>query len=365
MKKIVLFLSVLCICISNIYSQQQSGLSELGINSLYDGDIPPNICKDGRLGILVFYSAIKNLQFEAISPSTGGNTIANIVNIDYKSSDNCYILCVQPQKETNFSVKISGNKFYPKTYVVGSLGAKEMKFFTIFAKDNTAEITVLDKDGKALDNALLEIKGKPVERTNSDGFRKIELSSSESATLFVSHGLYYDIKAINVRPGDRIKVQLEQPKIVIVDPPPPPPVLREQKKCYKWHLGFGVSNIIVFGYSAYYGGKLDFGYYINPKNLLSFETCGGNDDYGDYISMALASWSYIVNLSENFQWRIGPSLGILNIDETTDEFAFGGNTGIIWNFSKNKRWFFDLGYRLFGTSSDAGSHINLSVCWRF
>jgi hypothetical protein len=168
-------------------------------------NIPINVCKDGKLGVIVFYSAIKNLEFEAISPSTGGNAI---VNIDYKGLDNCYILCVQPQKEINFSVKISANKFYPETYEVGSLGAKEKKDFMINTEDNTVEITVLDKDGKPLDNSLLEIKGQPIERTNSDGFSKIELPDSEATTLFISHRLYEDIKAISVRPGDKQRVQL-------------------------------------------------------------------------------------------------------------------------------------------------------------
>jgi hypothetical protein len=174
-------------------------------------NIPTNVCKDGKLGIIVFYSAIKNLEFEALSPSTGGNAIVNVI---HNSSDNCYILCVQPQKETNFSVKISANKFYPETYEVGSLGAKEKKLFTIYTEENTVEITVLDKDGKPLDSSLLEIKGKPIERTNSNGFSKIELSNSEPVTLFISHSLYEDIKAINIRPGDKQIVQLYRLKPV-------------------------------------------------------------------------------------------------------------------------------------------------------
>jgi len=202
MKRIASILIILYFCMSGIYSQN---LSKMTISSHDSDNIPVNVCKDGKLGIVVFYSAIKNLEFEALSPSTGGSAIVNVI---HNISDNCYILCVQPQKETNFSVKISANKFYPETYEVGSLGAKEKKLFTIYTDENTVEITVLDKDGKPLDNSLLEIKGKPIERTNSNGFSKIELPDSQPTTLFITHRLYEDQKAINVRPGDNQRVQL-------------------------------------------------------------------------------------------------------------------------------------------------------------
>ena len=131
------------------------------------------------------------------------------------------------------------------------------------------------------------------------------------------------------------------------------------------YMLLGVNNISIFDYSAYSGGKLEFGYFINPKNLLSLEIGGGSDEFEDFSYLYFFSWSYIVRLSEKFQWRIGPSIGILDLDETYDTFAIGGNTGIIWNFSKNRRWFLDLGGRLFGTPYEAGSQFNLSVGWRF
>ena len=133
----------------------------------------------------------------------------------------------------------------------------------------------------------------------------------------------------------------------------------------RMYIVFGLNYITIFDYSTYSGGKLEFGYYINPKNLLSIEIGGGSDELENNSNMYLASWSYIVDLSEKIQWRIGPSLGILNKNEIQPAFAIGGNTGIIWNFSKNERWFLDLGGRLYGTPSDAGSQINLSVGWRF
>ena len=209
MKKFVSILFILYFFISDISSQN---LSKMTI-SAYECNVPPNICKDGNLGILVFFSGIKNLGFEAISPDTGGNAI---VNIEYQNSDNRYILCVKPQNETNFSVKISADRFYPETYVVGSLRAKEKKCFTIYTdypEDKTVEITVLSADDKPLDNALIEIKGKITEHTNSKGVGKIELPNTELTTLFISHKLYEDIKAISVRLGDKQSVRLEQLKV--------------------------------------------------------------------------------------------------------------------------------------------------------
>jgi len=133
----------------------------------------------------------------------------------------------------------------------------------------------------------------------------------------------------------------------------------------RMYIALGLNNITIVDYSTYSGGKLEFGYYINPKNLLSIEMGGGNDEFDYSTNMYLFSWSYIVHLSDKFQWRIGPSLGKLEIDETETAFTFGGNTGIIWNFSKNKRWFLDLGGRLYATPYDAGNQISLSVGWRF
>ena len=139
----------------------------------------------------------------------------------------------------------------------------------------------------------------------------------------------------------------------------------------KWYIGFGGEGNIV-GDVPFGGAKFELGYYINPRNLLSVELGGG--DYTDgtinynYSAVVfLASWSYVVNLSNRLQWRIGPSLGLLSISGgfgfdpsglygeqgkpiSEDAFVFGANTGITWNFSTKKRWFFDLGWRLSGNT---------------
>ncbi|MCL2328732.1 MAG: hypothetical protein FWC39_09530 [Bacteroidetes bacterium] len=158
------------------------------------------------------------------------------------------------------------------------------------------------------------------------------------------------------------------------------------------NLGFG-SNAMNDGNFA--GAKFVLGHYINPASLLSFEFSGGSfrseeigtfswyqrfpngeeiihhngKIYFDYTaSSTFVSWSYIKDLSDKLQWRIGPSLGILSISRmfifspsglpgepniqfsSQSALAFGANTGIMWNFSKNKRWFFDLGYKLYGNT---------------
>lgn len=203
----------------------------------------------------------------------------------------------------------------------------------------------------------------------------------------------------------------------------------------KWYVSFGGgANIIgnVFG-----GGGIGLGYYINPKSLLSadisfgsytekelgnfqiYKTTNGRQEYYkdgsvnyDYSAASfLLSWSYIVDLTDKFQWRIGPSIGSLSISGadsyspteiggvkidgipesqslSQEAFAYGINTGVTWNFSKNQRWFLDLGYKLYGNTgikfeerrlnvlgrsftveekefSKIGNKISLTVGWRF
>jgi hypothetical protein len=209
MKKTVLTLIIIYFCLSDIYSQY---LSKMTIGSYNQDIIAINICKDGKLGIIVFYSVIKNLEFEALSPLTGGNAI---VNTEYISSDNCYIICVQPQGETNFSIKIAAKGFYPETYKVGSLGAKEKKIYIINSEDNTIKLTVLDKNGNSLDGCRVGIKGTDyVGYSDSKGICKIELPTSNPATLVISHRLYEDTTEIIVKPGANQSVRLHRLKPV-------------------------------------------------------------------------------------------------------------------------------------------------------
>jgi hypothetical protein len=196
----------------------------------------------------------------------------------------------------------------------------------------------------------------------------------------------------------------------------------------KWYFSFGGSSNIV-GDVPFTFGKYEFGYYISPQSLLSFEIGYGrytekeigtfdwyepfsdgrtiyhldgkiNSDYT--ISTFFASWSYIKDLSDRFQWRIGPTSGLLMMSggfafdpsglkgepdrQFTSElaFAFGANTGIMWNFSTKKRWFLDLGWKLYGNTGISfeerevydvtvdkkdfpyvGNQINLSIGRRF
>ncbi|MDR0874268.1 MAG: hypothetical protein LBN27_12530 [Prevotellaceae bacterium] len=196
----------------------------------------------------------------------------------------------------------------------------------------------------------------------------------------------------------------------------------------KWYVSFGGGANIV-GDAPFASGKIGLGYYLNPQSLLSIEFNGGsftdkaigsflytdqngslhNDgkiNYDYNASLILLSWSHIKDLSDRFQWRIGPSVGLLSISggiafdpsglrgepstESTSKsaFAFGVNTGITWNFSTKKRWFLDLGYKLYGHTgigfearkvslfqylipidernfSYVGNQIDLTIGWRF
>ena len=132
----------------------------------------------------------------------------------------------------------------------------------------------------------------------------------------------------------------------------------------KMFFSLGLSFISLYDYSDYYGGNLQFGFFVHPKNLLSIEYSGGTDEIENNCHLFLFSWSYFVHLSEHVQWRIGPSVGLLNTDDTENVFAYAGNTGFVWNFTKSKRWFFDLGYRLL-KSDEIVNQINMSVGFRF
>lgn len=197
----------------------------------------------------------------------------------------------------------------------------------------------------------------------------------------------------------------------------------------EWFISFGGGSNII-GNVGFGSTTFELGYYINPTNLIFFGLSSGNcrqKDIGWFhweeyrsgrlhtngrihynyaVSLLFISWSHIKDLSDKFQWRIGPSLGVLSmsngltyepsyIDRLPDSqsvtetaFTFGVNTGIMWNFSRNKRWFFDLGYTLYGNTGihfdertiqigndvvdvnkkdffSIGNKIMLSIGWRF
>jgi len=197
----------------------------------------------------------------------------------------------------------------------------------------------------------------------------------------------------------------------------------------KWYISFGGGANLI-GDASFGIGKFELGYYVNPKNLLSIEFSGGSyreDEIGWFhweergtgrlhingkihyeynSSLFFVSWSHIKDLSDKFQWRIGPSLGALSMSGGLayepiyveglpgtqsvhkSALAFGANTGFMWNFSRNQRWFLDLGYRLYGNTgirfdertirlgsdrldldkkdfSFVNNQITLSIGWRF
>ena len=198
-KKIALALTISLFCFHQIYSQN---LSKISVTPYLEDKIPVNVCNDGNLGIIVFYSAIKTLRFEAVYPK---NAIINKPEFQ----DNCYILCVQPQESTNFSIKIIGDGFEPYTHIVGEVIAKRKNIFMINTEDNIVEVTVFDKDGNPLPNGRVRIKETDYEvRGDNKGVYKVELSNSKPAMLIISHRNYEDTVEIIINSGDKPEVQL-------------------------------------------------------------------------------------------------------------------------------------------------------------
>ncbi|MDR0560656.1 MAG: hypothetical protein LBG92_10845, partial [Prevotellaceae bacterium] len=77
-------------------------------------------------------------------------------------------------------------------------------------------ITVLDKDGKPLESAKIEIAGmQDAERTNDKGFREIKLPDENPAMLVITHRLYSDTAKIAVRPGNEKTVHFRKLKPVV------------------------------------------------------------------------------------------------------------------------------------------------------
>ena len=215
-------------------------------------------------------------------------------------------------------------------------------------------------------------------------------------------------------------------------------ITRKEFQPRQWYIALGGGSNFL-GDVVFPCGGFELGYYINSKNRLSVELgvggyteselgnfsytvttypSGSQEHYNDgkisydYTSVLfLVSWSYIVDLSDKFQWRLGPSIGSLSISGadaytpaeirgvkieglpepqsiSQGAFIYGVNTGFTWNFSKNKRWFLDLGYRLSGNTgisfdkrylnvlgnnviieekafSGMSNQINLTLGWRF
>jgi hypothetical protein len=186
-------------------------------------------------------------------------------------------------------------------------------------------------------------------------------------------------------------------------------------------LGAGVGFL---GKEASVSGKFELGVFLHPNHLLSFDFNGGtygkkqvgsfyygpdgkptnigkvHYQYSNFIFFT--NYSYVLKISNHVQWRIGPSMGLFTISaalsfepsdiknlpsvDSKTKYAFAGglNTGFTFNLGKNKRWFLDLGWRVYGHTgisfesrrlhgiyifskkfSDFGNQVNLSVGWRF
>jgi hypothetical protein len=203
----ILFL-VFALFAGNVFSQ--SALQELVVVSgekdraIYKRCTPED-------GVLVFNTNISGLNFSLPDNPT---RLKNKPEFDTKN--NCYVLCVQktdPEEDLTgtykYYINITGSTY--KSYILEVTNVKpgEAQIFSIFTRDNTVVITVLDKDSKPLSSAKITIQETGDEwRTNSKGESKVELPSANQATLVVSHREYSDKKTVIVSPGDKQPVQL-------------------------------------------------------------------------------------------------------------------------------------------------------------
>ena len=157
----------------------------------------------------------------------------------------------------------------------------------------------------------------------------------------------------------------------------------------KMFLTFGVGANMI-GEETFPYFKFDFGFHLSPKSLLTLELGGGsftdkqlgtftygnaNQTYHDgkisydYVLFSPSlSWSYIFgDASRKVRWRVGPSVGLLQLSgsdsftptskngvtingipdpqsESKSAGVFGAHVGLTWNFAR--RWFADFEYRL-------------------
>ena len=168
----------------------------------------------------------------------------------------------------------------------------------------------------------------------------------------------------------------------------PQPQVRPPAAEKKMFVSMGLMDKIVG--ENFIGGELLFGYRPTNRSLFTAEFNIGFYDAGkigsfyygpyydryryddgeisyQYIAMEfLVSWYYTGKISDKFQYRVGPSVGVLSItgsdsysptskngidielpdttSETRSAFTAGVGTGIIWNF--HRRFFLDFGYRI-------------------
>jgi opacity protein-like surface antigen len=162
----------------------------------------------------------------------------------------------------------------------------------------------------------------------------------------------------------------------------------QTQKQRKFFVALGFIDTIIG--ENFPGGTLSLGYHASPKSLFTTEINAGfyndgkiasysygpppyfnwyNDGEISYTYTAvefLVSWYYVGKISEKFQFRAGPSAGVLVItgsdsydptskdghtidvpdstSETKATVTAGAGAGFIWNF--HKRWFLDFGYRI-------------------
>lgn len=188
---------------------------------------------------------------------------------------------------------------------------------------------------------------------------------TQYAVEVMAKGCKKEILFVNkINPG-----QAQCFKVKKIGQPPPPDGLR------RWNMSIG-GGVNILGDAMFLIPKFDIGFFSSPKSLWSLEVGMGTGNYPEYeltnigewylnynyvygkTLLILGSWSYVIgNKSNCFQWKIGPSVGVLSVSEGLEEydditwgeskqaFIIGANTGITWNIGSKKRWFLDLSYR--------------------
>ena len=258
-----------------------------------------------RNGVIVFYSASSDLEFDL---SQTPDRLINEPYYDARGSQ--YVLCVQPTDKfaggiTQYAIDVMAKGYKPEILFVSKINPGQAQCF---------KVTKVDPNKKG---------PKP----QVDGVTKVSTSDN--------------LPQWNMSLGGGVNV-----------------------------LGDANFGVVNFG----------IGVFTNPNSLLSFEVGIGTGSYTEYdftkymdadftgninysygkTLLLLGSWSYVTgDKSNSFQWRIGPSVGMLGVSGYFDyngisgtppdknsiskqAFVIGVSTGVTWNIGNV---FFDLSYR--------------------
>jgi len=134
MKGKIITIMFLIVCMSVSYSQE---IKKITLQKSVKTAVETNFCQtkanleDGhKMGILIFYSTIENLNFEIVYPRTA------IKNVTHQKENSRYVLCVEPTNEQNSSyrIKIYAAGYETTYHAIDELSPKEQLVFEITEK---------------------------------------------------------------------------------------------------------------------------------------------------------------------------------------------------------------------------------------